>query len=264
MSWNLFVGTMKQRGTALFWYAFTLVLYSWVMVWYWPLMGDSYSELVDTLPPEMLQAFAGGEVDLGTLGGFFQVEYLGLMWMGIVASAVILFASKAIATEISTGTMELLLAQPISRVRFALTRIATLVVFVGVLSAATFVPIVVFGPSYDIELSAKAFWLLLASGSLFMLAVGGIAFMLSAVMRDGGKPAAITGGLFGAMWVLHAMAALADFADKLEPLNLVKYWQPAQLINDGTVAPELWWVYGGIALVTLGASVVLFSRRDLA
>lgn len=264
MSWNLFLGTLKQRGTALFWYAITLVAYSWMMVWYWPLMGDSYAELVDTLPPEMLQAFAGGAVDMGTLGGFFQVEYLGLMWMGIVASAVILFASRAIAGEISNGTMELLLTQPISRMRFILTRIATLVVYVVALSAATFVPIVILGPSYEIELSARVFWLLLASGSLFMLAIGGIAFMFSAIMRDGGKPAAITGGLFGIMWILHAMAALADFADALEPYNLMKYWQPADLIDNGIVAGELWWVYGGVALVTLGASVILFARRDVA
>lgn len=264
MSWNLFLGTMKQRRSALLWYSVTLVCYSWMMVWYWPLMGEEYQKLVETMPPELMKAFAGGDVDMGTLGGFFQVEYLGLMWMGIVASAVILYASKAIAGEVSTGTMELLLTQPISRVRFVFTRIAAFAVFVFGLSAATFVPIVVLGPTYEIELSSEVFWLLFATGSLFMLAVGGIAFMLSAMMRDGGKPAAITGGLFGAMWILHAMSALADFADAFEPFNLVKYWQPADLINDAVVAPETWWVYGGVALVTLTVSVFAFVRRDVA
>lgn len=264
MSWNLFLGTLRQRGQALFWFAFTLVLYSWMMVWYWPLLGDSYQKLAGTFPPELIKAVAGANVDLTTLGGFFQTEYLGIMWIGIVASAVIICATKSISSEISAGTMELLLSQPISRTRFAMTRIAVLVLYVLVLAAATFAPIAVLGPHYKVEIGAKSLWLLSAAGSLFMLAIGGITFLISSATRDGGKPAAFSGGLLGVMWVLHTISGLAKFADKLEPVNLLKYWQPAQIINDGTSPASLWWVYGGVAVVTLVASVLVFARRDVA
>ncbi|MDH4140799.1 MAG: ABC transporter permease subunit, partial [Coriobacteriia bacterium] len=217
MSWNLFFGTMRQRRVGLFWYSVGLVVYSWVMCWYWPLIGDEYQKLVDTLPPQFIQAFAGTDVDFSTLGGYFQAEYLGLMWIAIVGSAVILYASKAIGSEIGNGTMELLLSQPISRVRFVVTRIIGFVAYTAVVAAATFVPIAIFGPHYDIDLSTKTHVLLFLSGTVFMLAIGGVAFLLSALSRDGGKPASITAGLLGAMWIMHAVAQLADWADTLEP-----------------------------------------------
>lgn len=264
MSLNLLLGTLRQRGQALFWFAFTLVAYGWMMVWYWPLMGESYSKIIESMPPEFIQAFAGADVDLTTLGGFMQTEYLGIMWIGIVASALILFASKMVSSEIGSGTMELLLTQPISRIRFIITRILALLACVGVLSVATVAPIQLLGPGYDIDLPAKTYLLLYATSILFMTAIGGFAFLVSAASRDGGKPAAITGGLLGVMWVLHAIAGLADFADSLEPFNLLKYWQPANLIDKGTVLTESWWVLGAVGVVTLTASVIVFMRRDVA
>ncbi len=264
MSLNLYFGTLRQRRVGLFWFAAGLVAYSWMMVWYWPLLGDEYLKLVETMPPELLAAFVGSEVDLGTLGGFFQGEYLGLMWIAIVSSAMIAYSSKAIAGEIAVGTMELLLAQPISRLRFVLTRAAGLVTYAAALAVASFAPIQLLGPSYDINLPVRTIALLYASGSLFMLAVGGFAFMLSAAMRDGSRPAAITGSLIGVMWVLQAISQLADFAKDLETVNLLKYWQPGVLINKGSVPDQTWWVYGGVAIVSLAVAVVVFMRRDLA
>jgi len=264
VSLNLFLGTLKQRWQALFWYVFTLVAYGWMMVWYWPLMGESYSQIVESMPPELIQAFAGADVDLATLGGFMQTEYLGIMWIGIVASALILFAAKMISSEIGAGTMELLLAQPISRMRFILTRMAALLTCVLALAIATVAPIQVLGPGYDIDLPPKTYALLYLTSILFMSAIGGLAFLVSAATRDGGKPAAITGGILGVMWVLHAISGLADFADSLEPFNLLKYWQPAALIDHGTVAQESWWVLSGITVLTLVASVIVFVRRDVA
>lgn len=263
-SLNLFLGTLRQRWLSLFWFVFTLVAYGWMMAWYWPLMGESYSELIESMPPELIQAFAGADVDLATLGGFMQTEYLGIMWIGIVGSALILFSAKAIAGEIGAGTMELLLSQPISRMKLVLVRIAALFTWVIVLALATVAPIQVFGPAYDIDLPMRRYVLLYLAAIVFMLAVGGIAFLVSAATRDGGKPAAVTGGLLGVMWVIHAIAGLADFAEALEPFNLLKYWQPATIIDKGTVAPETWWVLGSVAVVSLAASVFVFLRRDVA
>jgi ABC-2 type transport system permease protein len=263
MNFPLLFATAKQRSVGLFWYAVGLFSYSWLMVWYWPLLGDAYKELVQNIPEGFLQAFAGGDIDLATMGGFFQTEYLGLMWIAIVATAVITYSVKAVASEVSGGTMELLLAQPLSRLAFVLTRVVGLVGYAVAVSAATFVPIAVLGPTYGVNLPGDVLWKLGAAGTLFMLAIGGFAFMLSAMSRDPGRPAAISAAVLGAMWVLHAVAQLADWAEAFEPFNLVKYWQPAALIDKGEIAPEMWWVYGGVAAVTLIAGAAVFLRRDV-
>lgn len=265
MSWTLFRATLHQRRTSIFWFSFGLVCYAWMMTWFWPQMGgDTYAGMLESLPPEFLALFGGTDVPFASLGGYFQVEYLGLMWILIVAAAVILFAGKAFSGEVAAGTMEFVLAQPISRARFAITRVVSLVGYCALLAAASFVPIQVFGPRYEIDLSAETFWTLCALGFVFMLAVGGIAMLLSAFARGTGLPGAVSAGLLVVMWVLDLIAGVSEFAEAFDPVNLVTYWQPGKIINGGAVPAEAWWVYAGVALVTLAASVVVFMRRDVA
>ncbi len=265
MSWNLFKGTMHQRRKPLFWFSFSLVAYSWMMVWFWPQMGGAeYAELAESMPPEMIALFGDAELSLASLGGYFQTEYLGLMWMVIVAAALIGYAAKMIAGEVNGGTMELLLSQPLSRSKFILTRMAGLVLQVLLLSAATFVPIQILGPGYDIELTAKVFWLLFGLGSLLMLAIGSFAFMVSALSRDGGRPTTLTSAVIAGMWIASFLADVSDFADALDPFNLLSYWEPGKVINNGALATNAWWVYAGVSVVCLVIAYIGFMRRDVA
>jgi len=184
MSWTLLRATLHQRRASMLWFSVGLVFYSWLMVWFWPQIGGGqYAELVENMPPEMLALFGGNDISFASMGGYFQTEYLGLMWMVIVGCAIVMYGVGSLAGDIGRGTMELTLSQPISRLTVVLTRIAVLVVYVLILAAATFVPIQVFGPTYDVDLTATTFWLLFALGSLFMLALGGISMLAHARHR---------------------------------------------------------------------------------
>lgn len=57
--------------------------------------------------------------------------------------------------------------------------------------------------------------------------------------------------------------ANSSWAEKLEVVNIFKYWRPAELIEKGTMPTEAWFVLGGVAVVTLVASVFVFARRDV-
>jgi ABC-2 type transport system permease protein len=264
MNWTLLRGTLYQRRTAIFWYCISLVLYSWMMVWFWDQMGSVYSKMLENYPQEILALFGGNEVSFATLGGFFQVEYLGLMWMIIIGSAVVLFAGRAFSGEIGSGTMEFLLAQPVSRARVAITRVVAFVAYALALNIATFVPIQLFGRPYGIELEAKAFWSVFALGVLFTLAIGGFAMLLSSMFRDSGKPIGIAAGVLLLFWVADMIGNVSDVADALDPVNVVSYWQPGKIINGGSAPIESWWLYGVIAIVSLAGAVVIFTRRDVA
>ena len=265
MSWTLLRGTLHQHRSSIFWFSFGLVSYAWMMTWFYPQLGGTqYAEMIESMPAEMMAIFGGTEVSFASLGGYFQTEYLGLMWMLIVASALIIFAVRAFAGEIADGTMEFVLAQPISRVKVAITRVVALIGYAVMLAAASFAPIMIFGPKYEIDLSPETFWTLCAFGTLFMLAIGGFALMLSSMFRGGGKPGAIAAGVLVLFWIADLVAGVSEAAEFFDPVNIVSYWQPGKIINGDPVAGEAWWLYGVIAVVTLIGSVVIFSRRDAA
>lgn len=265
VNWHLLKATLYQRRTALFWYSVSLMTYSVMIVWYFPLIATmDLQSLINTLPPEIIAFFAGTNTSLFTLGGFLATEYTGFVWVLIMAAAGITFAVKSYSSEIDAGTMELLLAQPISRRKLSVTRSVALVVFLAILVVSTVVPIQLTAMAVDVKYDAGNLWLFAAVGLLLSLAISGIAMLAASASRESGKPAGIVGGVLGVMWVLHFLAASVEWAKSLEVINLFKYWDSATIIDKGTVAGSAWFVLGGVALASLVASVFVFGRRDVA
>jgi ABC-2 type transport system permease protein len=264
MSWTLLRATLHQRRTATLWYALGLTTYSVFIVWYFPTIQKiDIASYMEQFPKELVTFFAGSAASLSTLGGYLATEYLGFIWVLIIAAAGITFATKSLSSEIDAGTMELILSQPISRKRFASTRAFALALFLAIQLLATTVPIWLTALAIDVEVDVGNLAVLTAGGFLLALAISGVAFLLSSASRESGKPAAILGGILSAMWILHFMAANAKWAEALESVNLFKYWQPADLVESGTMPSEAWWVLGGVAVASLVASVFVFSRRDV-
>lgn len=95
------------------------------MVAFFQLIEESfeYMEAIeDIFTDELLAIFGGAGLDFGTLGGFLGVEYLSLIWVFIVAAAVITFAAGALGGSVDDGTMEFTLAQPVSRTQVVFSR----------------------------------------------------------------------------------------------------------------------------------------------
>lgn len=265
MSWTLLRGTLHQRRVGLLWYSLGLVLYSVYITWFFPMIRElDVESLMKAVPKELLAFFSGGrEISYTTLGGFLGTEYLGFIWIVIVGAASLGYAVRAFASEVDAGTMEFLLAQPLSRTRFALTRIAGLALTVATLIAATTLPIFLVARWRDITVVGGHVWTLSWVGFLVVMAISSLGLLVSAASSTGGRPAAITGGVLGAMWMLHFLRTVAKWADRFESVNVFRYWDPARYLDGGGVPAETIWVLTGATLLFLAASVVLFSRRDV-
>lgn len=264
MNWTLFRATLHQRRTAMLWYAIGLVSYSVFIVAYYPTMQKiDITAYMANFPKELVAFFAGSLTELTTIGGYLATEYLGFIWVLIIAAAGITFATKALSSEIDAGTMELLMSQPLSRRTLVSTRAMALAFFLAVQLLATTVPIWLTARVVDVKVDAGNLAILAVGGFLMALALSGVAFLFSSASRESGKPAAIVGGVLGVMWILHFMATNSTWAEKLEVVNIFKYWRPAELIEEGTMPTEAWFVLGGVAIITLVASVFVFARRDV-
>ena len=267
MSWTIIRASLQQRRTSLMWYVIGLASYSWFIVWYYPQFAGNeefFEQIMSLMTPEMMAAFGAADLNIGSLGGFLGVEYLSLIWVIIVGAAIISFAAKSIASEVESGTMELTLAQPVSRVRVALSRYAGMVVYALALNLSTVVPIWLACRVYDVEFETEAMLLLLAMGTLVTLAIGGFAFMVSAFAKGGGKVAAVSAGMLGAMWLANFIAAVNENTEFLDTFSLFHYWKPGAIIDEVTAKPEAWWVFGVTAVLFAAIGIWRFLGRDVA
>jgi len=266
MSWTIFRSSLQLRRTSLMWYSFGLVAYGWFIVAFFPLIEDNlqYMEVFETVfTDEMMALFGGAGLNFGTLGGFIGVEYLSLIWVFIVGAAVITFAAGQLGGAVDDGTMELTLAQPVSRMQVVLTRYAALAAYAAVLNLMTVAGIYLPGLLHGVDVPLDAMVLLFAIGWLVTMAIGGFAYAISALSSGGGRTTGITLGILVAMWLADALGNLSERFDWLRYATLFHYWKPDAVIDDLTVAGESWAVFGAVAVLSFVVAVLAFRRRDV-
>jgi len=266
VSWSIFRSMLQLRRTSLLWYSFGLALYGWFIVAFFPLIEDNlqYMEIFETVfTDEMMAIFGAAGLNFGTLGGFLTVEYLGLIWVFIVAAAVITFAAGALGGAVEDGTMELTLAQPVSRTQVALTRYLALAAYSGALNLVTVATIYLPGLLHGVDVPLDGMALLFAIGWVLTMAIGGFAYAVSALSSGGGRTIAVSLGVLAAMWLADVLGNISERFEWLSEFTLFNYWKPDIVIDDLTVAGETWAIFGIAAVIFFVVAIWAFRRRDV-
>jgi ABC-2 type transport system permease protein len=230
---------------------------------------------------KLLETLLGG--DLIRLDRAEHMQTIGFVDPGVL----ILFciwalgrASAALAGEIDRGTMELLLAQPLSRAKVVLTHVAVDLVTVPLLGLAMFTGVAV--GVYLIGLKNVPLFPYLgavANVIALVLALSGIVLALSAAGRSRARVLSASIAIVLVMFLLTFFGQLWEPLRPFRPLSLFFYYQPQRIILEGN-----WWVcldatgvsatsgtlfVPGIAMLlgiaTLGYTLayLIFTRRDL-
>jgi ABC-2 type transport system permease protein len=114
---SILAKTLSDLRWQVFWYGVGFALMAAMMVFVYP---SYHGQLADLEIPEAFKALIG-EADYGTPNGFLTAEFFSWIYiMGIVFA--LMAGTSALGGEESAGTLDLLLAQPISRRRLAVEK----------------------------------------------------------------------------------------------------------------------------------------------
>lgn len=266
MNWTVFRSTLHLRRTSLFWYSFSLTLYGWWVVSFYPSMAnniDYMKYITNMMGKEMLALFGGAGLDLTTFGGFAGMEYLSLMWVLIAAAAMVTFAGGALGGAVDDGSMETTLSLPVSRTKVVVSRYLAMAAYAGILSFVTSATLYLPSLIYDVELSLSDSVMLFLVGWLLMLSIGGFAYLLSALSSSSGRPVAVTLGVITAMWIGDALGNLNKDIEWVRDFSVFKYWTPGKVLQGQAVTDEAWAALALTALLFFVAAVIVFRRRDV-
>jgi beta-exotoxin I transport system permease protein len=248
------------------WWALGIVGYVALIVAVWPTVkGTPAIEKLHNSYPEALKAFTsfGGGVDFGTPAGYLGAELFSFMMPLLLLVAGIGAGARSIAGEEEAGTLDLLLANPLSRVRLALEKLGAvaieLIALGIVLLAALEVSARVAGMRIAFDKLAAAS----VSAVLLALAFGAIAFLLGAAMGHRGRAVGIASALAVAAYLLNSLASLIKGIESLRPISPFYHYAASDPLHSGLQAGHVL-VLAGIILVASAAAPLLFDRRDLA
>ena len=240
MSLGIFWKTLQDLRWQVFWYGLGLGLLGALVVYIYP----DYSEQLAGF--EMPDAFRGflGDAAYDTPEGFLSAEFFSFAPVILVIFA-IMSGTSALGGEEANGTLELLLAQPISRLRLALQKMAGLVLAACGICLLIYAGWLISVPFVDIDIGYGR--LATATARLVLLVL--LFQFLSMVAASGLRDRRIATGLVTVFAVISYMASnLASVVDTLQPLRYISVFY----YHDGTNA-----LSGSLYVVKLGVIVSL-------
>jgi ABC-2 type transport system permease protein len=218
--------------------------------------------IVDAVPP-IMQGLAGKPVNVETMGGYIQYKYGGFLPL-VIGLWSILALSSTLAGETRRGSLDIVLAAPVSRRRVALQKVLGHVLMLGIALALVGTGTALAGtfgtlPGDAISVGAAfsfALWL-----GIMALAAGSLAFALAPFVGRG-SAAGLAGAVMLGGFLLNgyqtAIPELAPFA------NLTWFGWTS---NHIPLAGQFEWAGIGlsavITVVLLAIGVEAFRRRDL-
>lgn len=251
------------RWTTL-WYGLIAVLYTAVIVAYYPYVRDNaatFGKILETYPRSLMEAF--GISDLTSFSGFLGGEVFNVVWPVLMAAFAITVGSGVVAREVEDGTADLWLSVPAGRTSLLGGKLLALGLSIAVLVAASLVPVGLGGAM----LGAHIDWTrLLATGlvmTAFLLVIAGYSAMFSAFSSDRARAAGLAGGLSLAFYLAWIVARLSPDWNWLGRLSIFTAYEPQRALQSGSLDGVKLGLLLAIAAVTVIIALVRFRQRDI-
>jgi ABC-2 type transport system permease protein len=260
---NVFTKTLWDARRSLVGWALAISAVAAMYAAFWPTVNTpEMQQALGNYPQGVLEALNYN--DLTSPAGYLASSVYGLLIPLLVAVLAITVGTRAVAGDEEAGTLDLLLAHPVSRTRLALQRFAALAAALVLVGAVLWLAMLaIAGPAQLEGVTAAEFAAATTQLVLFGACLGGLAFAVGAA----------TGRKALALGISAGVAVLAYLANGVFPQLQGLEWTP-------NVSPWHWYLGGeplknglqaGDSLLLLGATLVLvaagtwrFNHRDVA
>ena len=259
---SVFAKTLWERRHGLFFWSLGAGLLAVAVLSAWPSVHDEYAKLVQNYPEALLAFLGVDKTGLASPPGYLQAELFGLMVPLMFVGYGIAAGSAAIAGEEERGTLDLLMAQPVSRMRVVVQKYTAVVTALAILTIAFGVVLLIATPAFDLHVGVIDE--LAATVSAFLLGAmfGAVALALGCATGRRTLAAGAASALAFGAYLLTSLAGLVKGLQQFRPLS------------------PFWWYSGnapllhGLSLlhvsllvaVTIGATAIgvfTFARRDV-
>jgi ABC-2 type transport system permease protein len=255
---NVFGKALRDLRWQVFWYGVGFALLAALIVYIYP----SYREqLAEFEIPEAFQALLGETGDYRTPEGFLTAEFFSWAPILLVVFA-IMQGTNMLAGEEASGTMDVLLAQPISRTRLLLEKLAAFIAGTLGITLITMAGWLLSVPFVDIEIDGLDLFVATLNLAPITLVFGSFALMASVSLPSRGQATGVATAVAVATFMLNYLAALVDLLGPLRWLSPFHYAGTTEVLSSGMD----WAKSGALVLlfaVCTAASVRAFERRDI-
>ena len=214
----------------------------------------------------ILTALIGIDVD----NGFTSQMMQGFLWVHPTVLAILwahelMYCSRMPAAEIDRGTVDFLLGLPTSRRKLYISETIGWMTSGAIIICTGLVGHLMASSSLQPQMRPGGYAVFCVAGNLFAvyLAVGGIAFLVSASSDRRGRTIGILFAVLLASFLLNFLAQFWEPAKAISFLSIMEYYRPALTIQANAFAWQDVGILLTIAAVTWCVGGIVFQRRSI-
>ncbi|MFB6267329.1 MAG: ABC transporter permease subunit [Halodesulfurarchaeum sp.] len=215
--------------------------------------AESIQQWMQSLPESMRESF--GMEAYTTIEGFISTELYQFVWLLLVGLYLTYVAGGAIAGDVDTNRIDLLLATPISRTRLLLEKYLSLLIPIVALNLI--VPLFVYAGVLAIGESIEVGHLVMLHvlSVPYLLFTGAVGLALSVIFSRADR--AQRGGI-AVVFLLFIMDSVTKGTDLswMGAVSPTRYYDPADILVDG-----LYDFTGALILLAATLALVIFSAE---
>lgn len=226
--------------------------------------GALFRDLIESgVFPEALTSFGGG--DVFSLPGSIALGFvhpIAIILLGVFAVG---FSTNAFAGERQRGTLEIVLARPLSRRQAYVTILVSVFAFLGLALAAYLAGALTTASLFGVidEIDPSLLPLVWLNGVLMFGSFAAIALAAS-VSFDRLAPAlGITLAILLVSYFFEVLGSLWPDAEFLQPYSLFHYLQTRDILV-GEADPFGFVLLGAVIVISVVYALIVFPRRDIA
>lgn len=261
--------TIKNRRISLLAYSISAVALMEMFAAMFPTFAKrqgEFDKLLEIYPEEIFQVFGTekAEFTISKFESFIGMEHFSIMWPILVIVLAISFGSAQIAGEIEKGTIEMLISQPISRIKLFFSKYIAGVFNVFIFTILSIFSVVPLAAMHRIEYNLDSFTTMTILGLLFGIAIFSVSMLASSMFSEKSKANFLVGGM---LLVSYAINILSNFIDSLENLKYISvfyYFDFSLALNEAKIEALTIWVFVGIIMIATAFGAFWFSKRDIA
>lgn len=263
---SVFAKAIWERRRGYVWWAIGLGSLTLLTAGFWPSLADSaedFQRLLENLPQGILSLFGSSDsAALLTPTGFLNSRLYASIGAIVICLFAVSMGTAAIAGEERDGTLDLLLAQPVSRSRIVLESFAAMALMTFGLAVTVGVILAVLDPIVDTGLGLPNILGATVGVTMLGLVFGTAALALSGFGARRGTVMGVSSGLVLGTWFINGLAPLISELEWMQRFTPFFWFLETEPLDAG-VGPELVVLAVTIA-VFLAAALWSFDRRDVA
>ncbi len=257
---------LKDEIIWLVFWIFGMGAYIGFVVVIYPEFGDTFASMMFNTPIMKLfmGQFAPDLMNSSSLDAFLGMEFFA--WFGILAGFFpLIFASETIAGETEKGTMDILLAQPISRSRLLLGKFAAIVILLAVLCIACFT-IMVAAVALYLPQSPSIFGYACTflNGYLLLLVITAFGFLCSALVGSQRASLSVSITVVILFFIFYEGLSAFKIAPWFTRLIPFHYANPIKTLANS----HIYWgdnlMLTFMTAICLSLALIVFQRKDIA